>query len=198
MISAYTHVFRLIIIVLIGVVCFFGIKGFFVPDSWDSKLFYRVDALEDLKQQPLRHGGNQACASSGCHAEQQQDSHLMQLQHLGSGNHKGLACENCHGPVSLHVNNGSKINAAKVHRQGKFCLQCHAPLISKPESFPKFSEDHIGHWYFDVDDKATCIKCHDPHKPGFMPLTKADNNNKLLRNKIGQISNNAQVQPDMR
>jgi predicted CXXCH cytochrome family protein len=178
MISPYSHIYRLVLILIIGSVGFFWGKSLFVPDSWDFDRFYRVDALEELKHQPMRHGGNDSCAAA-CHADQLQSSHQERFDALARGKHKGLACENCHGPLSLHASEGKKTQPALINREGKLCLRCHAQLISRPSEFAQFDiENNIGHWYFDVQMDSTCQKCHDPHEPRYMTVAKAESGEK--------------------
>jgi hypothetical protein len=76
--SPRTHLYRLGIVLIVGFVGFVGIVALAAPASWNYEIanWYRTDALEELKAQPMVYGGieeissskrNEACQS--CHKE---------------------------------------------------------------------------------------------------------------------------------
>jgi nitrate/TMAO reductase-like tetraheme cytochrome c subunit len=167
-VSPRSHIYRLVVLLVVIAAGFAAVRSLAIPDSWDNEKFYRVDALEDLTLQPLRMGGNEACAGSGCHEEQRVAKHKERFNALAKGNHSGLACENCHGSLSEHISDDSRVASALINRDNTLCLSCHAPLLSRPKGFPQFNAENTGHWYFDVEITTPCRDCHDPHEPRHM------------------------------
>ena len=98
--SPRTHIYRMGVLLVLGVVGFAVIRTLAVPESWDSERWYRVDAEEELKELPLRYGGNESCTGSACHEGHQPKTHEPRQVALADGQHSGLACEVCHGPAS--------------------------------------------------------------------------------------------------
>ena len=164
-VSPRAHIYRLVVLLGIGAAGFAAIRNLAIPESWDDENFYRVDSLQELKLQPLRFGGNTACAGSGCHQDQRVAEHREHFTALTRGKHGGLACETCHGPLARHVSGSRRVTPALINRENTLCLGCHAPLVSRPEGFPQFSAENTGHWYFDVEITTPCRDCHDPHEP---------------------------------
>lgn len=167
--SPRSHIYRMILVLVVIMAGFVAIRSLAIPKSWDNELFYRVDSLEELKHLPLRLGGNESCAGSACH-EQQLEKHKEHYAALENGDHSGLACENCHGPLSAHVSDGRRTAPARIEHENSLCLGCHAPLISRPKDFPQFDAENTGHWYFDVEIDTPCQECHDPHEPRHMAV----------------------------
>jgi predicted CXXCH cytochrome family protein len=167
-VSPRTHLYRLVALLVVIAAAFAALRSLAVPESWDNEHFYRVDSLEELKLQPLRIGGNEACAGSSCHDEQRVAGHRERFNTLAKGSHSGLACENCHDPLSNHVSDGRRTASALINRENTLCLGCHAPLLSRPKHFPQFNAENTGHWYFDVEITTPCRDCHDPHDPRHM------------------------------
>jgi predicted CXXCH cytochrome family protein len=172
-VSPRSHLYRLVALLVIVAVAFVAIRGLAIPESWDSEKFYRVNSLEDLKLQPLQIGGNDSCAGSDCHDQQRVVKHKEHFNAHAKGKHSGLACENCHGPLSDHIANGKYVTAALVSRDNALCLGCHGPLISRPKNFPQFNAENTGHWYFDVEITQHCHECHDPHEPRQLSTERA-------------------------
>ncbi len=172
-VSPRSHIYRLLVLLVVVVVGFIAVRSLAIPASWDNEKFYRVDSLEELKLQPMRLGGNEACAGSGCHDEQKVLKHKERFNTLAKGSHSGLACENCHGPLSDHISDGKHAAKARINRENTLCLGCHGPLISRPKDFPQFDAEKTGHWYFDVEITKPCSDCHDPHEPRHMAEKRA-------------------------
>jgi predicted CXXCH cytochrome family protein len=166
--SPRSHIYRMVVVLVVIAAGFAALRSFAIPDSWDNELFYRVDSLDELQLLPLRIGGNEACAGSGCHEEQRLAKHKERFHALARGNHSGLACENCHGPLSDHISDGRRVAPALINRENTLCLGCHGPLLSRPQDFPQFNAENTGHWYFDVEITTPCRDCHDPHEPRHM------------------------------
>ena len=161
--SPRAHIYRLLLAVGILIGVFLGIRALAIPDSWDSDGWYRRDSLTDLQQLPQHFAGNGSCGGAGCHEKSMR--HLEKMAALATGQHQGLACEVCHGPLSDHVKDGEKVAPAKVNVANDLCLSCHAPLLGRPQQFAQFSETQLPHKLLNVREISLCRACHDSHKP---------------------------------
>lgn len=170
--SPFTHLIRLGLIGIIGLIVFLTLVYVMSPKSWnyDMSNWYRTDALEELQQQPLVYGGienistgerNVACVA--CHEDT-----LNKFQKL---KHKKLSCESCHGPLIDHAQGDQVIAEAVIDRDRWQCLNCHEDQVNKPPRFPVFQtidEEFIKHRELmagEFPEGTTCLKCHDAHDP---------------------------------
>ncbi len=163
--SPRAHIYRLVIILILGTAGFLGIKTLAVPDTWDDEKWYRRGAEEDLKAQPMRIGGNESCLASACHDDARPNTHDARYKTVSQGRHQGLACENCHGPLSAHVKDGETVGHARLDPNTELCLGCHQRLVSRPKDFTQFSVELLYHEILKVTDISPCRACHDPHEP---------------------------------
>ena len=163
--SPRAHIYRLLIALAVLGVVFLGIRALAIPASWDNERWFRKDSLGDIKQLPMKYGGNESCETVGCHDKEQTARHEEKLSSLAYGKHQELACEVCHGPVSAHVKDGEKANDAQITVANKLCLSCHDALTSRPEQFAQFSETQLYHELLNVKKRSLCRACHDPHEP---------------------------------
>ena len=192
-VSPRSHIYRLIVLLVLVVAGFVAVRSLAIPSSWDGEKFYRVDSLEDLKLQPMQLGGNETCSGAGCHDQKRVAKHKSQLDTVAKGSHKGLACESCHGPLSAHVSDNKRLAAAQINRENTLCLGCHAPLLSRPKDFPQFDTENTGHWYFDVEITTPCRDCHSPHNPRQM-AAKIDKLKKQKKDKEDKAKTIDEVQ----
>ena len=168
-ISPYAHLYRLGGLGIIGLIIFFTIRYFAIPESWDSEAWYRKDALPLLQQQEAVFGGNESCAGGDCHEdpryliEDAQAEHRLRLRWLGWATHRTLSCESCHGPLGKHVQNGLKVQKATVIRESGLCLRCHERRLGR-KAIVSFREDKY-HEALSVTKESACVECHDPHEP---------------------------------
>jgi len=152
--SPRSHLYRLLIILLVCAFGLIGLKSLAMPASWNYVVWYRGDNQEDMKKLQLVHGGNDSCQS--CHEEEHEN--VLEFEH------KTLNCESCHGPLTDHVEGDKKIADAIVMDESNWqCLNCHSELISRPKDFPQFTSKVRRHEA--KREKTPCIKCHDAHDP---------------------------------
>jgi len=150
--TPFSHLYRLGLVLTAGLVFFMLIMITQTPASWNYEVWYRGDALADIKSLPIVHRGNDSCLE--CH----EDEYDEMVEYA----HKTLNCEGCHGPLTSHVLEGEKI-ADAVGKSDWQCLNCHQAQISMPTDHPQFPGDIIKHE--NIKKNTLCVKCHGPHDP---------------------------------
>lgn len=160
--SPASHLYRLGFLLAAGVVAFVVIATLATPSSWNYEVWYRGDAPAEMAQQPLVYGGIAAIGTS-TRNESCQTCHVEDVTVLSKQKHKTLSCESCHGALADHAQAEDKVADAWTDRTRSQCLNCHAPLISRPRRFPQFTSDIAKHKAIEPAD--TCLKCHDAHDP---------------------------------
>jgi hypothetical protein len=125
-------------------------RYFLTPPSFGEYGWYRGAALAELATRDRVYAGKQACEE--CHA----DEYQKLLKH----EHKGLACESCHGPGEAHGKDPRKDNIEKSNFA--VCLRCHEANPSRPK------------WHKQIVIKnhytgSKCTECHVPHSPSEVP-----------------------------
>lgn len=152
--SPRSHLYRLGIVAVVFVVGFLVIRQIATPSSWNYEVWYRGNTLNEAAEQPLMYGGNESCKA--CHEDTV--NKVVELKH------KTLSCEGCHGALADHVRDDEKIADATMIKESVWqCVNCHGNLISKPRSFPQFTDEVNKHK--EVAQGAVCLKCHDAHDP---------------------------------
>jgi hypothetical protein len=118
-----------------------------VPKTFGQYGHYRAAAVEEVAALPQSYAGYQTCLD--CHQD---------IYDLKQGsNHKGLACETCHGPCKSHIDDPEKFTPP-APRDRKYCTLCHGYNPSRPSGFPQIlSENH--------NPGKACMSCHNPHAP---------------------------------
>lgn len=101
--------------------------------------------------------GSEDCAT--CHEEVTDGFHGASHARLNLRDADGLdiSCEACHGPGSLHSENGGEI-AGQIVNPGKnpdACFQCH---LDKKGAF------HLPSTHPVLEGRISCTDCHDPHE----------------------------------
>ncbi len=163
--SPRTHIYRMGVLLVLGIIGFAVIRTLAVPASWDSENWYRLDAEEELKELPMRYGGNESCTNSACHEGHQSKTHEPRQVALADGQHSGLACEVCHGPLTNHVKDGETVGHALINGNNDLCLSCHENLVTRPEQIAQFKETLLYHALLGVNELSACRSCHNPHDP---------------------------------
>lgn len=124
-----------------------GARSALVPASFGKYGHYRAAAVDSIAARPVRFAGRQEC----------EDCHDDVAQQRIAGNHRGVACEVCHGPQAAHVAAPADVTPP-APRDRAFCPRCHAYNPSRPTGFPQIDpETH--------NPLKACITCHDPHAP---------------------------------
>ena len=182
-ISPRSHLYRLVIVLVVSFTGFVVIRSYAVPASWNYNAWYRGDTLKDLKKLPLNYGGNESCKS--CHEEvslvevvenQSEEEFVDEFEDeienesdekpetVAVFEHRTLNCESCHGALADHARGDEKTGDAIVMDKSNWqCMNCHRPLISRPADFPQFTEEVEKHR--ELEEETLCMKCHDPHDP---------------------------------
>jgi len=98
--------------------------------------------------------GSKQCAQ--CHAEVTAKFATATHARVAANGAKDAACENCHGPGSLHVKAGGGASTIiNPKKSPETCFQCHLDKrgqFSLPHSHPVLA------------GKMGCGDCHDPHE----------------------------------
>jgi len=101
--------------------------------------------------------GSEEC--SYCHDDVTGGFHSASHARLGLRNEDGLmiGCEACHGPGSLHAENGGEIPGQIINPgdNPESCFQCH---LDKKGQF------HLPSAHPVMEGRVSCTDCHDPHK----------------------------------
>ncbi len=160
-----SHIYRLLLILAAALVLFLVVRQIVAPASWNYDLshWYRLDSLEDMKKKPMSFGGiesvNKRKRNASCTS-----CHKKVVKAVRKKKHRQLSCEVCHGPRVDHVKDGKKFAQAKVDKTTWTCLNCHRPLINRPQGFPQYTtETNQKHR---TRKKGTpCLTCHEAHDP---------------------------------
>ena len=140
-----------IFLLAVGIVASYLVACYFLtPASFGDYGWYRGAALGEMATRERVYAGKKACEE--CHS----DEYQKLLKH----EHKGLACESCHGPGQAHAKDPRKDNIEKS--SFATCLRCHEANPSRPK------------WHKQIVIKnhytgSKCTECHVPHSPSEVP-----------------------------
>jgi hypothetical protein len=151
------HVFRVIFVLVLGLVVFVLGRSWAQPKSFGMYGSYRFDNVAEQAsiRRPV-HAGAAACAE--CHDDKSK-------QH-GAGVHQRVSCEICHGPLGVHVRDGEHVADMPVDRSFTLCARCHRKVLGRPEKFPQVVlEQHVHQMGPARLEGKVCLECHDPHSP---------------------------------
>lgn len=138
---------RLAVVFALAALALIAARYFLIPDTFGELGHYRAAAIDTIIAHPKKYAGQQDCAL--CHGS------IMDRRL--AGNHRGLACEGCHGPAAGHVASPVEVKPA-IPSARDFCPRCHAYNPSRPTGFPQI--DPATH-----NPRIPCAACHDPHAP---------------------------------
>jgi hypothetical protein len=149
------HIFRVLFLLVIGIVVLVLGRSLFLPDTWGEYGFYRGASAEEYSNLPVMHHGNASCRP--CHEEN--------VQTLADGVHHNLRCELCHAPLTTHVTGEEVTAEMPVRKSADLCLLCHRKLEARPADFPQIqARQHVEENGGEYGPEA-CFDCHDPHSP---------------------------------
>lgn len=141
------HLIRVVVLLALGVVVFLVIRQAVVPTDFGKYGHFRPAALGDIRARPVKFAGHAVCES--CHSDVAETKN--------KGQHAGVACEACHGPLANHAEDPGSV-IPKLPDVAVLCVRCHEANASKPKSFPQVvSAEHSG--------GMVCNTCHQPHNP---------------------------------
>ncbi len=120
----------------------------FITSSYGStgtrNLYQEASRVVAMEQPPV-YAGTEKCLQ--CHSSTGQE--------WLHSSHSPVACEDCHGPGSEHINSAGPI---EVSTSASLCLTCHARLASRPDTFPQvLAEEH--------SSGLACLQCHNAMHP---------------------------------
>jgi predicted CXXCH cytochrome family protein len=144
----YDHVIRVASLFVGGLALFLILRSTLIPADFGLIGFYRAGALDDARAVPMKHAGQQVCAT--CHVE------IDALKQ--EARHARISCEACHGPALSHVEEFEPKPVIAEPRA--LCVRCHGASAGRPAFLPVVvPDDHAG--------DVSCTDCHNPHKPIF-------------------------------
>lgn len=140
------HLIRLVVVVLVAVAAFAGLRSLLVPESFGEYGHFRGNVLAELRERPVQFAGREACAV--CHD--------AVVETKKAGKHAIVACEACHGPQNKHAEDPSI--KPVLPEAATLCARCHEKNSAKPKGFPQVvtKEHNAG---------MACNDCHQPHQP---------------------------------
>jgi hypothetical protein len=141
------QLFPLAILFIAAAAALIVARQFLVPPTFGKYGHYRAQAIDDNAAFPITYTGYTKCAE--CHDD------IAGLK--SQSNHRGVACEVCHGPGTKHVDDPSGFPLEAPRERG-FCPLCHGFDPARPMGFPQILP--ILH-----NPGRPCISCHNPHNP---------------------------------
>lgn len=166
------HVFRVGIVLAVGLVAFLLARAAAIPPDFGVLGFYRAGALDDNRAQPIVHAGRTACLE--CHGGTYDPpdppreasatvATAAVLDPIKDNRHFRLNCEACHGPLQKHVADEDKVLPVPKVASGTLCLNCHGKVSGRPPFQPQVVPAVHAN---DVGDMVDgCVGCHQPHWP---------------------------------
>ena len=168
------HIFRLILVIVVGVVAGYGAKRFFTVHSFYEYGHYRGDSVAEIASDKPKFKGVAYCAPC----------HLKQTAEWSNGVHnstdigKIVKCEVCHGaggerdvlgPFKASATGADHPKNLKMvvpTDTRKLCTFCHERVTGRPlQQRQIVVADHAG--------TQQCVVCHNPHSPR-LDLTPAE------------------------
>ena len=160
------HIFRLVLVILVGVAVGYGAKRFFTASSFYEFGHYRGDSVAEIASDKPKYKGLAYCAPC----------HVKQIAAWSNGVHnsadvgKIVRCEVCHGaggerdvrgPFEASATGADHPKNLKLivpTDTRKLCTFCHERITGRPlQQRQIVVADHAG--------TQQCTVCHDPHSP---------------------------------
>lgn len=142
------HIRRLILVFIVFIAIFLGIRNWLIPESFGEKGHYRANSLIENASIEIHYAGQNACFD--CHQDIE-DAKVLDL-------HETVRCEVCHGPGQNHVNSGEASDISKPNSR-EFCGSCHVKNPARSLDVIRqidLEEHNVG---------QNCTECHNPHQP---------------------------------
>ena len=144
------QIIRLVLLTIAIVSSYLVARYFLTPKSFGEYGWYRGEAIREAQDKDMRYAGRKEC--EGCHTDE--------AAKLAKGEHKGLACEGCHGAGRTHVDKPDVIKPPKLGYS--VCVRCHEAIPARPA------------WHKQINPKThyvgqKCAECHLPHHPSEVP-----------------------------
>jgi len=114
-----------------------------------------VQAAEEIKLIDLKDAkyvGTETCAT--CHEEEDKEFRLSTHARIKTSKDENVAngCEMCHGPGSIHADNGGgKTNIINPRKNPETCFACH---------MEKKAEFRLPYHHPVLEGKMSCVDCH--------------------------------------
>ncbi len=94
----------------------------------------------------------------------------------GTWEFNGVQCEACHGPGSVHIEQGGTKDTIIVNTSASQCGLCHRrgaddDKIPASGGFIKHHEQYLNFLAAGKMSVLDCVDCHDPHKPVYAGAT---------------------------
>jgi hypothetical protein len=122
-------------------------RSLLIPPDFGKYGHYRSSAVQEIISKEIHYAGHEVCIE--CHDD------VVDVKN--EGYHKQVACEVCHGPATIHVEEDEAVELRLPRGRG-YCPLCHEYLPSRPTGFPQIvAASH--------NPLKPCINCHDPHDP---------------------------------
>ena len=111
--------------------------------------------------------GSDACGS--CHEKQEREYKLSTHSRISVADAEVKDCEMCHGPASIHVDNGGgRGNIINPRKDPSTCFACHTD---------KKLEFRLPYHHPVLEGKMSCADCHSAHGEEIRPWTATTMNN---------------------
>lgn len=138
---------RLVVLAAILIALLIIVRSILVPSDFGKYGHFRASAVDEIAAQPVKYAGHEICGD--CHDD------IAEVKR--EGYHKNIACEVCHGPAAVHIEEPEAGQLMIPNRRG-YCPLCHEYLSSRPTGFPQIvAASH--------NPLKPCISCHNPHAP---------------------------------
>jgi len=151
---------RLVSLIIIGAVVFFGGLNLFVPEGSKLTGSYDAKSLLYIASAPVAYGGSDSCGATSCH----EDQYNIWSQGAHGIKKEQSKCEICHGPLGKHPKEIMKLPL--VRGDGdivELCLTCHRQMKARSATGqPQIAPQQHPYPHEGV---LKCIKCHNPHSP---------------------------------
>ncbi|SNB47709.1 cytochrome c3 family protein [Geobacter sp. DSM 9736] len=149
-----SHVWRPLWVALLFVALILGIRMLYVPSDFgihDRGYMYgwhRKGNESEWRGLPVKYGPQGYCRQ--CHEEKYRE--------LAGSFHRGIGCENCHGPALGHPKDPPTLPTDKSR---ELCIRCHSYLPYRGSERERIDGiDPKKHY-----PEAECVMCHYPHNP---------------------------------